>query len=278
MLDASLPFWAERGVHPVLGFRERLTADGDILDDSDTRVRLQARQTFCFAYGKHMGWSDPRADHLIQRGIDVLRDHCRRDDGLFGARMSYAGGLSVEDADLYDTAFALLAFSWAARVGNIEAASLGRALHDVIETVLRRPESEGGYLERLPAPQQRLQNPHMHLYEASLAYFEASGDTTALARARNIEQLLEQQFLTAKSRALREVFGPDWGPAEGDRFEAGHQYEWVWLMSERARLDSQPVSAATTGLYANALDLTGPEGAVALSHTLERAVLDATER
>ena len=278
MLDASIPFWANHGVHPVLGFRERLTMAGEPIEDSDTRVRLQARQTFCFAFAEIMGWSDPRAKELVARGIETLTSHCQREDGLYGARMSYAGGLSNASADLYDTAFALLAFSWAARTGAAGAADAAGAASQAIETVLKRPASEGGYREALPAPELRLQNPHMHLFESSLALFEATGDETALARATGIESLLETRFLQTGTGALREVFAPDWGPAEGDRLEAGHQYEWVWLMGERARLTGKPVSRAAESLYANALKLTGANGEVALSHTLDGDVLDATER
>ncbi|MEO0817621.1 MAG: AGE family epimerase/isomerase [Pseudomonadota bacterium] len=277
MLDASLPFWADHGVHPVRGFRERLTMDGAPIEDDDTRVRLQARQTFCFAFGKVMGWSDDRADALVARGIDVLTTHCRRPDGLYGARMSYRGGLSVETADLYDTAFALLGFSWAHRIAAEGAAEAAIAAHAAIDDVLKRPATEGGFREALPTPEHRLQNPHMHLFESSLALHEATGDAGALAWAEGIETLLETRFLT-EDGALREVFAPDWGPADGDRFEAGHQYEWVWLMAERARLSGKTVSKAAEGLYRKALALTGPDSEVALSHTLDGDVLDATER
>ncbi|MCI4645348.1 MAG: AGE family epimerase/isomerase [Hyphomonadaceae bacterium] len=278
MLEASFPFWADHGVHPVLGFRERLTMAGDPIEDSDTRVRLQARQTFCFAFAQLIGWQDPRAKDLVARGIETLTTHCQRPDGLYGARMAYAGGLSNASADLYDTAFALLALSWATRTGANGAAEAAAAASAAIESVLKRPASEGGYREALPAPELRLQNPHMHLFESSLAFHEATGDADALARAKGIESLLETRFLLPEIGALREVFTPNWGPAPGDRLEAGHQYEWVWLMAERARLDGKPVSPAAEGLYANALKLTGSDGAVALSHTLDGQVLDATER
>lgn len=277
MLDASLPFWADNGVHPVRGFRERLTMQGAPIEDEDTRVRLQARQTFCFAFGKVLGWSDPRAAELVARGVDVLTTHCRRPDGLYGARMSYRGGLSVETADLYDTAFALLGLSWAHRMGTEGAAEAAILASAAIDDVLKRPATEGGFREALPAPDKRLQNPHMHLFESSLAFHEATGDKGALARAEGIETLLETRFLTGEG-ALREVFAPDWGAAEGDRFESGHQYEWVWLMAERARLTGTPVSSAAEGLYAKALELTGPDAEVPLSHTLEGNILDATER
>ncbi|MEM1149589.1 MAG: AGE family epimerase/isomerase [Pseudomonadota bacterium] len=277
MLHASLPFWADRGVHPVRGFRERLTMDATPIEDVDSRVRLQARQTFCFAFGKVMGWSDPRADELVGRGVDVLTQHCRRSDGLYGARMHYGGGLSVETADLYDTAFALLGFSWAHRIGAEGAAEAAAAASLAIDEVLQRPAEQGGFREALPTPDLRLQNPHMHLFESSLAFHEAAGDQRALTRAGQIQSLLETKFLTQEG-ALREVFDSDWGAAPGDRFEAGHQYEWVWLMAERARLTGQPISAAAEALYAKALALTGPNAEVALSHALEGEVLDATER
>lgn len=278
MLDAAFPFWATRGIHPDLGFHERLTMDGDPIVDAASRVRLQARQTFCFAFAAHLGWDRARAIALVDRGMATLRAHCRRPDGLYGKMMAYSGGLSDDSADLYDTAFALLAFSWAARAGAPGAADMAFEASTAIETHLRRPDEDGGYCEALPAPELRLQNPHMHLFESSLALFEATGDVAALDRARRIETLLEQHFLEDGTGALREVFAPDWGPAQGDRFEAGHQYEWVWLMGERARLDGRAVSGAAEGLYRNALSLTGPEGEVALAHGLDRTVLDATER
>ncbi|MEM1106883.1 MAG: AGE family epimerase/isomerase [Pseudomonadota bacterium] len=277
MLEASLPFWAERGLHPKLGFRERLTMDGAPIEDADSRVRLQARQTFCFAFGKALGWHDARAGDLIARGVDVLVNACRRPDGLYGARMAHAGGLSDARADLYDTAFALLALSWAASAGVDAAQDHARAASQAIETELRRPPAEGGYREALPAPKLRLQNPHMHLFESSLALFNAVGDPAALARAGAIYRLLSSRFLTP-SGALREVFAPDWGPAEGDHFEAGHQYEWVWLLSEHARIQGAAPPPEVDGLYRTARALTGADGAVALAHGLDGHVLDATER
>jgi len=152
------------------------------------------------------------------------------------------------------------------------------ALSGLIDEHLARPGGEGGFRELLPAPHIRLQNPHMHLFEASLALHEATGDARALERAKDIEALLETRFLETGTGALREEFALDWGPAPRDRFEAGHQYEWVWLMSERARIDGQTISSAADGLYRNAMELTGPNSEIALSHKLDRTVLDATER
>jgi mannose/cellobiose epimerase-like protein (N-acyl-D-glucosamine 2-epimerase family) len=278
MFEQAFELWSTTGVHPVLGFHERLTSNGRPAGDETTRVRVQARQVFCFALARQLGWSRQRADAMIAHGLDGLLGHCRREDGLFGKRMSHAGGLADPSADLYDTAFALLALSWAARAGHARAADGARDVCEAIETHLRRPDEEGGYREALPAPATRIQNPHMHLFEASLAQYEALGDARALERARRIEALVEQRFVQPGTGALREAFAPDWGPSPDDRLEAGHQYEWVWLMGERARLDGQPVSGAAEGLYRNALSLTGPGGAVALEHELDGRLRNATER
>lgn len=278
MFNAAFPLWSSAGVRPELGFAERLDLEGHPVEDDSTRVRVQARQVFSFALARQLGWDAGRSDEMISRGLDALLGHCRREDGLYGRRMAYAGGLADETADLYDTAFALLAFSWASRAGHDRAGEAARAVSSAIETHLRRPDEEGGYREALPAPETRIQNPHMHLFEASLAMHEALGDEAPLQRARRIEALLEQRFLQAGTGALREAFAPDWGPSSDDRLEAGHQYEWVWLMGERARLDGQPVSGAADGLYRNAVGLTGPEGSVPLEHELDGTLRNGVER
>lgn len=278
MFEAAFPLWAEAGVDARGAFAEQIAADGSALQDESSRVRVQARQTYCFALAALLGWQPQRARELAAFGVDVLLTQCRRADGLYGRRMVPGGGLADDTADLYDCAFALLALSTAHRAGVEGARAAALEASAAIETHLKRPESEGGYRECLPAPAGRAQNPHMHLFESSLALYEATGEAEALARGRAIEALMERRFRQPGTGALREVFAPDWGPAEGDRLEAGHQYEWVWLLHERARLDARPVSPAAAGFYASAMRLTGPGGAVPLEHTLTGEVQDATER
>ncbi len=278
MFEKSFPLWSQAGNDLRLGFVERLDASGQAIADPQSRVRVQARQTFCFALAETLGWQPERARAQVERGLDTLLVHCRRSDGLFGLKMDYRGGLADDTVDLYDSAFALLAFSWAARAGHARGGDAARALAGAIETHLARPETQGGFCETLPAPDMRAQNPHMHTFEASLAQFEMLADRSALQRARGIEHLLERRFLQAETGALREVFSADWAPAPGDRLEAGHQYEWFWLLAQRARLDGQPISPAADGLYFSALSLTSAEGAVALEHDLDGRVRDASER
>jgi mannose-6-phosphate isomerase len=183
--------------------------------------------------------------------------------------MPFDGAAPEGPADLYDTAFALLGLSWAARLPGMEhALDAARQLSATIDTALRRPAPEEGYREALPAPARREQNPHMHLLEASLALVETCGDAAARERAGELEALLVRRLLDA-SGGLRELFAADWSPAADDRYEAGHQYEWVWILHERARLAHAPASPAAARLFAKARELTRPDGRIALSHELD---------
>src|SRR3546814_11907533 len=60
--------------------------------------------------------------------------------------------------------------------------------------------------EALPLP--RRQNPHMHLLEAFLALYEASGEAHWLARAQSIHDLFRRHFL--QPGQLVEFFDADW--------------------------------------------------------------------
>lgn len=278
MFAQSLPLWAQAGPDPRGGFRERLALDGGPMTDETTRVRVQARQTYCFALARTLGWQPQRSEALVARGVDTLLNTARRADGLFGRRISYDGSRADDLVDLYDTAFVLLALSWAARTGHAMAGPAADALGEAIDEQLCHAGELAGFRETVPEPGHRLQNPHMHLYEASLAHFEARGATRSLARAREIERLLVARFIEPETGGLREVFSGAWGPAEDDRFEAGHQYEWVWLLHARARLDGCALPDVAQRLLHSGLSLTGEAGQVFLAHDLDGRVRDPTQR
>src|SRR5581483_4675218 len=76
-------------------------------------------------------------------------------------------------------------------------------------------------------------NAHMHLFEASLACFEADGDAEWLALADEVGELALARFIDSTTGALREHFGPTWDPVpgiEGRLLEPGHHFEWAWLL------------------------------------------------
>lgn len=250
LFDQSLPFWARENVSDDGGFYERHDLYGRGIPGEDSRVRLQARQTYCFSLAAGLGWNIEQCEKLVQLGLKVLiHDSCRA-DGLFGLRVKPGEGLTDYTAETYDSAFALLAFSTAWQHLKIPAAyDAGARLSEVIEIVLRRSHSElNGYAERLPAPQRREQNPHMHLCEASLAWYEATGDLVALDRAKAIVGFVERTFWDEDLQVLKEY------DALGDEnhVEIGHMYEWVWILNRLKKLSGEPLLPIAGHLYESA--------------------------
>ncbi|MEM8920837.1 MAG: AGE family epimerase/isomerase, partial [Pseudomonadota bacterium] len=253
--------------------------DGRPIKDADSRVRVQARQTFSFVLANQLNWRRDRSEDLARMGVATLLTACRREDGLFGRRFAPGRGLVDETADLYDAAFSLLAVSAAAKqLGDPNHVAAAREIAEAVESHLARPHEEGGYCEHLPVPERREQNPHMHYLEACLAHFEAGGGGEAMERVRRIQSLMETCFRDADSGALRETFTPDWRSWSDDRYEAGHQYEWVWLLAETARLSGASLSPASDALYAAALRFTDEDGRIRLSHTLEGDIREDVRR
>jgi len=79
----------------------------------------------------------------------------------------------------------------------------------------------------------------MHLLEASLALFEASGRGRFLALAKSIAGLAVERLIDPATGALLEYFDDALNPAEGIKgriVEPGHCFEWAWLLERLASL------------------------------------------
>lgn len=280
MFDAAFPLWSKTGVAGEGGFWEALDMRGEALEQPVSRVRVQARQVFAFSLAALMGWQPKRSLELVRLGLRALHRTCRRQDGLYGHLVDLKTGVLCDDqASLYDSAFALFAHAWALRAGSgIEALAEGAALNMAIDLHLRHPGGQGCYFARLPASECLEQNPHMHLLEASLAWQGAVRDKRSLKRSRELTWLMETRFIDRERSGLRECFAGDWGSHEADRFEAGHQYEWVWLLHEQARISGDPLSPVAPLLYRKARELTLPSGRCFLSHSLNGEVREPVHR
>ena len=280
MLEQSFPFWANRAVDPAGGYYERLDLAGHGIAGEDSRVRLQARMGFTFALAAEMGWDRARALELTQRSLDVLTRDCRRDDGLYGRIVRPGQGLVDDTPETYDNAFALLTFATATRVfGLAEARDAGAALSLAIDDRLKRgdgaKQSEGGYAERLPVPDVREQNPHMHLTEASLAWFEATGDVAAMERAQHLVSFTQKRFFRDEPGLLVELDGV---PDAENRVEAGHLFEWVWILGRMRELNGSPPQGLMAKLHDGGMRLLDGLDYLPLSQNLDGSVREAIQR
>src|SRR5581483_3361330 len=131
-------------------------------------------------------------------------------------------------------------------------------------------EPDGSYRESVPPSLPRRQNPHMHAFEAMLAWHQCTADPRALPIARTMLMLLETHFLDRTSATIGEYYKQDW-QRDGDSVEPGHLAEWAALIrcyerltqSKQGELPTQLIAAAqnsadrASGLLADEISRTG---------------------
>lgn len=251
LFDEALPFWADTAIDPASGcFVETLDLSGRPVRSGRRRMRVAARQTYVFAHAVTLGHGQWRG--LVEAGVAHLRERLWLPGGGFPRLLDDDGAVLDPTPDLYDHAFALFALAWAHRAtGSADALDLAHATLDVITTRFAHPGGRG-FLHALPATGPRIQNPHMHLLEATLAAQEAAPDPAFEAVARHVADLFVTAFHDPATGTLGEYFDEDWRPVPGPAgqvTEPGHQMEWAWILASARRLLD--------------LDLTGPAVSIA---------------
>lgn len=230
--NEALPFWQSSGRDDVHGgVHERLNWDGSPDIAAPKRVRVQARQIYCYSHATELGWFDGLG--FAGETLDWLLDKAGNAGRMPGfAHVLYPNGSVLNPLrDTYDHAFILLALAWYTKAsGDSQARALIGSTLDFLDTEILC--SDGSYREGVPATLPRRQNPHMHLFEAMLALHETIAYPGALERAHRLHTMLEERFLRP-APMLREFFDDAWEPAPGEAgliVEPGHQAEWCWLL------------------------------------------------
>ena len=237
--EHAWPLWLAHGVDwKARAFHEHLDLDSLGCDATFRRLRVAARQTYVFAKAAAFGLRDAKAATSL--GIEFLLRSARLPDGGFAWRFDLDNRATDLTRDLYDHAFVLLAFASAAEV--LGGDELRKDANALIAYIWRNFADRGlGYRESIPGVLPRRQNPHMHLFEALLAAYDAFGDEIFFIRAAELAALLVSHFFQREAGALPELFDAQLRPLyEMGRFrvEPGHHYEWIWLLDwyHRTRL------------------------------------------
>lgn len=253
----ALPLWITKGINPNNKANyERLLASGEVDFSASTRVRVQSRQIFFYAAAYERGWCTQGKDIALAM-MNFIRTEAHHPTATAGFSHLWDANWKIVDhkQDLYDHAFHLLALGWCYRISKdndyiLEAKKIIAHLDKQFGT------ANGGWIEGDYAYNCRRQNPHMHLFEAFMALYEASGDAAFLARASEMFGLFQAHFFDEKQQVLFEFFNDDWTLLEGikgQQVEPGHMMEWVWLVDWYSRLTGRPVKHYTDALYNNGL-------------------------
>lgn len=244
LTSTALPLWWHEGADLALGgFKEKIDLSGKAVP-APRRARVQGRQSYVFAVAGQLGWDGPWAEGALH-GLTFLERHYMRPSGLLCTEVNDNGSVSNPAEMLYDQAFALLSSAWASRLLPAERPRLARFAKTLMKKIEARRHPAGGFRESGDLP--FLSNPHMHLFEATQAWFETDHDPYWKAIAAEIATLGMNRFVAAPSRSLHEYFDENWNLAAGDAgrsVEPGHQFEWVWLLERWARLSGDTTAHA----------------------------------
>ncbi len=99
------------------------------------------------------------------------------------------------------------------------------------------PPTEGGgdavaYAPPPSPPGNNTQDPMMYVFDALLAYYDATGSKEALAEAEAHGNLMFTRLFQSEPGCLPEFYDADWKPLPGGPCQLGHQFEWAYLWSE----------------------------------------------
>ncbi len=201
----------------------------------------QGRLVYTFSAGlRHTG--SPEYAEAAARGAEFLNlQMADRQQGGWFWRVGQDGSILEPAKHTYGHAFVIFGLSEYARAcGATEA---GHLALETLMTLRDRAAGPGGgswtLMDRQWQPVDRLrsQNPHMHLLEACLSLYGATGSSLALDTAVQIAELAADRFVHPRFGCLEERFAEDWSsPADGDAepVRIGHQFEWCWLLNRLA--------------------------------------------
>ncbi|MBA5776321.1 AGE family epimerase/isomerase [Stappia sp. F7233] len=235
LLEAALPLWLDAGQDAASGrYFEALDIHTGEPVRRPTRARVPPRQVYSFLAGAELGGRDDWR-RAAEVGLDRYLTDFTSEAGLMVAACDLDGTVVDAGIDLYDQAFALFALAEAATAfpeRKTEFSSRSGAMLSRLRSDLGHPLA--GFEEAHPRRLPLRSNPHMHLFEAALAWEELEPAGPWAALSDEIAGLALTCFIDRDGGYLREFFDGDFRPmadASGRIVEPGHQFEWAWLLT-----------------------------------------------
>ena len=249
-IQSTLAFYEPRVLAPDGGFRGCFLDDGTSFDPEARYLVGSARYVlnYATAYRFH---GDPVHLSWAQYGLNFLNTAHKQENGHY-AWLLENGVVTDSRVMAYGHAFVLLAAASCLRAGTPSALSTVNDIFDFMETYFW-DEAGGAYADERDASLKTLspyrgQNANMHMCEALLEAWQATGDVKFLDRAEQLANRFAFDLAAQSGGKIWEHYDTDWNvdmefniDFPNDRykpwgFQPGHQTEWAKLL---LILDSQ---------------------------------------
>ncbi|MGB5853148.1 MAG: AGE family epimerase/isomerase [Rhodanobacter sp.] len=240
----TMAFYHPRAIDPAGGFFHYFRDDGTIYDRSHRHLVSSTRFVFNYAMAAiEFG----RADYLdaTRHGLRYLRE-VHRNEANGGYHWTIRDGRPEDSSNqAYGVAFVLLAYATALKAGIGEARAWMDETWDLLE---QRYWESGAQLYRDEADADwhfsdyRGQNANMHMCEAMLAAYQATGTPRYLDRACTLADRMTRDQAAKAGGLVWEHYDRHWNiDPDFNRddpknlfkpwgFQPGHQTEWAKLL------------------------------------------------
>jgi len=211
--DGLFDFFQHRAINPKGGFFDLDPTGNPLPGDNPVRgIHASARMVHCYSIGYLLG--RPGTGDLVDHGMNFLwNGHRDQQNGGYAWSMNDDGPADGNKQG-YGHAFVLLAASSAKVVGHPLADAMLADVTDVLETRFWDRE-HGAIAEEFAADwspidggSYRGQNSNMHLTEALMAAFEATGERHYLDKAESIADLVIRPLPVASASASPSISIP----------------------------------------------------------------------
>lgn len=228
------------------GYFNTYLNDGTVSDSEIRPLLGTARLIYIYSSAAILTRSDKYRD-LAKRGITFLEE-IHRDKEYGGYYWEVKGGKVEDNRKMaYGHAFALLAAASAYKADIAEAKPIIEHIYEILDQHFWR-EEDGLYVDEITADWSvtspyRGQNANMHLCEAMMAAYEATGEGKYFERARQIAHSVMYKLLPQSGTELLwehydEHWKIDWDYEKGNTknefrpygFVVGHSIEWSKLL------------------------------------------------
>lgn len=240
----TMAFYHPRAIDPAGGFFHYFRDDGSVYDASHRHLVSSTRFVFNYAMA-YREFGDAQYLDAARHGLRYLREK-HRNAASGGYAWTLRDGVPEDRTNhCYGVAFVLLAYSTALKAGIEEARAWMDETWQLLES--RFWEADAGlYRDEADAEwnfsSYRGQNANMHMCEAMLAAYEASGERRYLDRAMSLaDHMTRRQAAKAEGLVWEHYdrsWNIDWDYNRDDPkhlfrpwgFQPGHQTEWAKLL------------------------------------------------